>query len=423
MENYCEESERAKNYKKSSLKKTVAVLGTFDSKGEEFTYLIEKIKESGVNVLSIDAGTKENSYKTDISNKEVARLGGGDIEDLGNSRRDALGTMSAGVSKVVKGLFEEGRIDGIISMGGSGGTVLAAAAMRVLPVGFPKVLVSTVASSSRIFDYVDTSDVFFINSIVDVSGLNSIIRKVYDEAAGAIAGAVKTADFSKESHERLRIAATMYGVTTPGVTTAKKYLEEIGYEIITFHAIGSGGRVMEKLIREGYFDGVLDMTQTEIGMYVYGDRATSAGPDRCSGAAEMGIPCISCLGAMDMCSLGSLPVEGKRLYYHNGKRPSHFRPTVEQSREAGKFLAEQLNKATRGQQVIIPRKGLSMTDVEGGGTYGPEEDEALFRSLKENLNNLHITLEEHDLNINDKEFALIVATRMDEIMKNHYRKG
>lgn len=423
MENYREESERVKKHKKDRLKKTVAVLGTFDSKGEEFTYLIKKIKESDVNVLSIDAGTKEHSHKADISNAEVAKLGGKNLKELGSSRRDALEVMSIGAAKIVKKLFDEGKIDGFISMGGSGGTVLAAAAMRVLPVGFPKVLVSTVASSARIFDYVDASDVFFINSIVDVSGLNSIIRKIYDEAAGAIAGAVKTADFSQESHERLRIAATMYGVTTPGVTVAKKYLEENGYEVITFHAIGSGGKMMEKLIREGYFDGVLDMTQTEIGMYIFGEQAASAGPDRCTGAAEMGIPCISCLGAMDMCSIGSLPTEGKRLYYHNGKTPSHFRPTVEQNRAAGKFLAEQLNKATRSQRVIIPRKGLSMTDVEGGGTYGPEEDEALFLSLKENLNNLHITLEEYDLNINDPEFALIVATRMDEIMKKHYRKG
>ena len=420
MESYREESEGTKKRKKGCLKKTVAVLGTFDSKGEEFTYLINKIKESGVNVLSIDAGTKEHVLKTDISNAQVAELGGKNIKDLGGSRRDALEIMSAGAAKIIRQLFDAGRIDGFISMGGSGGTVLASAAMRVLPVGFPKILVSTVASSSRIFDYVDTSDVFLINSIVDVSGLNPIIRKVYDEAAGAIAGAVKTADFSKGSHERLRIAATMYGVTTPGVTTAKKYLEESGYEVITFHAIGSGGKVMEKLIREGFFDGVLDMTQTEIGMYVFGEQVAYAGPDRCTGAAVMGIPCISCLGAMDMCSLGSLPTAGKRLYYHNGKTPSHFRPTVEQSRAAGKFLAGQLNRATHSQRVIIPRKGLSMTDVEGGGTYGPSEDAALFLSLKENINNPHITVEEYDLNINDPEFALIVATRMDEIMKKRY---
>lgn len=423
MESYREESERAGRRKKGSLKPTIVVLGTFDSKGEEFSYLIQKIKESDADALSIDVGTRANNYKADITNTEVARLAGKDIRDIGDSRRDALEIMSAGAAKAVKNLFDEGKIDGFISMGGSGGTVLAAAAMRVLPVGFPKVLVSTVASSPRIFDYVDASDVFFINSIVDVSGLNSIIRKIYDEAAGAIVGAAKTANFSKESHERLRIAATMYGVTTPGVTAAKRLLEEYGYEVITFHAIGSGGKMMEKLVREGFFDGVLDMTQTEIDMYVFGDRAASAGPDRCTGAAEMGIPCISCLGAMDMCSLGSLSTEGKRLYYHNGKSPSHFRPTIEQSRAAGIFLANQLNKATRSQRVIIPRKGLSMTDVEGGGTYGPEKDEALFRALKENLNNLHITLEEYDLNINDPEFAQIVASRMDAMMKKHYGRS
>lgn len=423
MENYCEENERVEKRKKSNLKKTVAVLGTFDTKGDAFTYLIQKIREAGVAVLSIDAGTGEHNYRTDISNREIARLGGGDIGSLGNHRREALEIMSRGAAKALGHLYEEGKIHGFISMGGSGGTVLAAAAMEGLPVGFPKVLVSTVASSPRIFDYVDTTDAFLINSIVDVSGLNSVVRKIYDQAAGAIAGAVKAVEAPKEIHQRLRIAATMYGVTTPGVTIAKACLEGKGYEVIPFHAIGSGGRVMERLIRQGYFDGVLDMTQTEIGMYVFGERAASAGADRCAGASVMGIPCISCLGAMDMCSLGSLPTQGKQLYYHNGKSPSHFRPTPEQSAAAGKFLAMQLNKATGSQHVIIPRKGLSMTDVPGGPTYGPEADAALFLSLKKALNNVHITLEEYDLNINDSEFALIVAARMDELMKKHYGRG
>lgn len=423
MEDYREEIERKQKTPKSNIKKTVAVLGTFDSKGEEFSYLAKKIREAGVDVLTIDAGTRAHNNPADITNVEIARLGGKELKDIGDDRRHALEVMTSGVSRMIKRLLDEGRINGLISMGGSGGTVLAASAFRVLPIGFPKVLVSTVAASSRIFDYVDPSDVFFINSIVDISGLNSVIRRIYDEAAGAIAGAVRTADYSKAPHDRLRIAASMYGVTTPGVTAAKKYLEEKGYEVITFHSTGAGGRVMERLIREGFFDGVLDMTQTEIGMYVYGDRAASSGPGRGAGAAEMGIPGISCLGAMDMCSLCSLPTEGKKLYYHNGSTPSHFRPTAEQNRAAGKFLADQLNKATHGQRIIIPRKGLSMTDVAGGGTYGPEEDEALFTALKENLNNLHITLEEYDLNINDTEFALIVAARMDEIMKKHYRRG
>ena len=423
METYRSQGENLKNEKKEHVKKTVAVVGAFDTKEEEFAYLIRRIKEMEVEVLSIDAGTHPHESWADISNEEVAKYGGKSLEQLGNSRREALEVMATGVKAVVRRLMAEGAIHGLISMGGSGGTVLAAAAMEALPFGFPKVLVSTVASSPRIFDYVDGLDIFFINSVVDVAGCNSLVRKVYDEAAGAIAGAVQLADVGQEDHSRLRIAATMYGVTTPGVTAAKGYLEEHGYEVIIFHAIGTGGKVMEKLIRQGYFDGVLDMTQTEIGMYLYGEQETSAGPGRCAGAAERGIPCVSCLGALDMCSLGHLPLEGKRLYYHNGSTPSHFRPDSGQCREAGKFLARQLNKAVTGQRVIIPRKGLSMTDVKGGDTYGPEEDQALFQSLKENLNNVHITLEEYDLNLNDREFALIVAARMDEMMKKHYGRS
>ena len=397
-------------------------MGTFDSKGEAFAYLIRKIEGTGVDVLSIDAGTGSHAYRADISNAEVASCGGGDLQALGPSRREALMTMAHGVEKIVRRLFAEDRIHGLIGMGGSGGTVLAAAAMRALPVGFPKVLVSTVAASPRIFDYVDATDIFFINSIVDISGLNSIVRRIYDEAAGAIAGAVQTADLSGSVRNRPRIAATMYGVTTPGVTAAKRYLEENGYEVIVFHATGAGGAVMEKLIRQGYFDGVLDMTQTEIGMYVYGDTKRSAGSDRGAGAAETGIPCVCCLGAMDMCSLGSLPTEGKRLYFHNGTEPSHFRPTVEQCYAAGKFLAQQLNKAVCCQYVILPRRGLSMTDVQGGETYGPEEDKALFTALKENLHNAHVTVEEYEMNINDQEFALIAAARMDEMIKSRSSK-
>ena len=402
------------------MKKTVAVLGTFDTKGEEFSYLSEKIKALGVNVLTIDAGTGKHAFSVDVTNDAVAKWGGRSIEDLAHDRSAAMESMSAGAKACVLDLYANKRIQGIISMGGSGGTTIGTSAMNALPVGFPKVMVSTVAASAKIFDYVECNDIFFVNSIVDVSGLNSVIRKIYDEAAGAIAGAVLAAAPADDTHEKLRIAATMYGVTTPGVSAAKKYLEEKGYEVITFHCTGAGGKVMERLIREGFFDGVLDMTQTEIGMYVFGDTRISSGPDRASGAALMGLPCISCLGAMDMCSLGSLSTEGKKLYYHNGKTPSHFRPNTQECEAAASFLAGQLNKATQSQRVIIPLKGLSMMDREGNPTYGPEDDKALFSELKKCINNPHITIEEYDLDINHPEFALLVGARMDEMMKEKY---
>lgn len=400
------------------MKKTVAVVGTFDTKREEFEFLIREIKKHDVDVLSIDVGTKPSKgADVDISNERIAELGGGGIAEIAlMSRKDALNVMTRGVEACIRQLHDEGKIDGIISMGGSGGTTLGTAAMKPLPLGFPKVLVSTLGGSPRMSKYIDNTDMMVVNSVVDVSGLNSITKRIYCEAAGAVAGAAKSAFADADDHKP-RVATTMYGLTTPGVVAAKEYLEARGYEVITFHATGDGGRAMEGLIRAGFFDGVLDMTVTEIHAYMFGDKEQSAGPDRAAGASEMGLPQVVCLGAMDMCTIGNLPTEGKHLYCHNENIPSHFRPTKEEVVLSGRDLGEKLNRATAPAAVFFPHGGLSMIDLPGQPMYNPEVDEALFDSIKQTVSNPVVELYDMPNNINDEAFAVAAAKRLDEMIR------
>ncbi|HYE67669.1 MAG TPA: Tm-1-like ATP-binding domain-containing protein, partial [Anaerovoracaceae bacterium] len=243
--------------------KTIAIAGTFDSKGTEFSYVKDLIESLGVKTFTIHTGVFEPAFKPDISNDEVAKAAGFDIKTLAEKkdRAWATETLSIGMARLVPQLYKEGKFDGIISFGGSGGTSLATPAMRALPIGVPKVMVSTMASGN-ISQYVGTSDIVMIPSIVDVAGLNSISTTIFQNAVFAIVGMV-TYDKKKTGEEKPLIGATMFGVTTPCVNTAKEYLEKRGYEVLVFHATGAGGRSMEDLINAGFIKGVLDLTTTE----------------------------------------------------------------------------------------------------------------------------------------------------------------
>ncbi|MBC8535332.1 Tm-1-like ATP-binding domain-containing protein [Feifania hominis] len=396
--------------------KTIAVIGTFDTKAQEYGFVMDRMREHGVRPLAIDVGTHNAAPSAvDITSAEVAALAGTQIERLhGLSRQDAFSAMLKGAQQCVKELHGRGEIQGIFGMGGSGGTTLASAAMRTLPLGVPKLLVSTLAGTARMADYVGGTDIIVMGSIVDISGLNSITKMIFSRAAGVIAGAVN-GEYREPSGHRLRIAASMYGVTTPGVTFAKRYLESRGYEVITFHATGSGGRAMEQLIREGFFDGVLDMTLPEIHAHVLGVPSSTAGPERCAGAARKDIPQVVCPGGMDMCSTTDFTgFEDRRVYCHN-TTPSHFRPNARDMERSGVYLAQQLNKSHADCAVYLPCGGLSLVDVPGGATYDPEADESLFEAIKSNLDR-RVELHESPRNINDESFALEMAQRLDEMM-------
>jgi uncharacterized protein (UPF0261 family) len=280
--------------------KTIAIAGTFDSKGKELNFVKEVLESLGLNTLTIHCGVFEPIFKTDVSNEEVAREVGEDIHQIASKKDRALATevLSKGMEKLIPRLYAEGKFDGIISLGGTGGTSLVTPGMRALPIGVPKVMVSTVASGN-VQQYVGTSDIVMMPSIVDVSGLNSISTKIFTNAALAIAGMVSLEHKEIAQEKKPLVAATMFGVTTPCVDAAREFLEEKGYEVLVFHATGTGGRVMERLIEEGYFKGVLDITTTEWCDELVGG-VLAAGPNRLEAAGKHKVPQVVSVGALDM---------------------------------------------------------------------------------------------------------------------------
>lgn len=404
--------------------KTIAIAGTFDTKGAEYSYVKSLVEELGLKTLMIHTGAFEPTFEPDVSNKEVAAAAGYDIQEIVEKRDRALATeaLSKGMQVIVPKLYSEGKFDGILSFGGSGGTSMVTPAMRALPIGVPKVMVSTMASGN-VSQYVGTSDIIMMPSIVDVAGLNKISKTIFRNAVLAIAGMVGAAGNLKpvEEDERPLVAATMFGVTTPCVTHAQKYLEERGYEVLVFHATGTGGKTMESLVNAGFFKGVLDLTTTEWCDEVVGG-VLNAGPERCEAAAKNRIPQVVSVGALDMVNFGpwdTVPAEftSRNLYKHN-PTVTLMRTTAEELVEIGKNIAEKLNMAREKTALYLPLKGVSAIDAEGQPFYGPEEDAVLYATLKANVNTDIVEIVEMDCNINDQAFAEAAAQKLIEYMEN-----
>lgn len=402
--------------------KTIAIAGTFDSKGRELNFVKEVLEGLGLKTLTIHCGVFEPIFETDVSNEEVAKEVGGDIHQIASKKDRALATevLSKGMEKLIPRLYAEGKFDGIISLGGTGGTSLVTPGMRALPIGVPKVMVSTVASGN-VQQYVGTSDIVMMPSIVDVSGLNSISTKIFTNAALAIAGMVSLEHKEIAQEKKPLVAATMFGVTTPCVDAAREFLEEKGYEVLVFHATGTGGRVMERLIEEGYFKGVLDITTTEWCDELVGG-VLAAGPNRLEAAGKHKVPQVVSVGALDMVNFGPIDTvpekfKGRKFYKHN-PTVTLMRTTVEENKKLGEIIAEKLNKAEGPTVLMLPLKGVSMIDAEGQPFYGPEEDKILFDTLRENIDRSKVELIEMDAHINDEEFALTAAKRLLELMEN-----
>ncbi|WP_334073612.1 MULTISPECIES: Tm-1-like ATP-binding domain-containing protein [Paenibacillus] len=400
--------------------KTVAIVGTFDSKGKEFLYLKELFAEIGLNTLTLHTGTFEPAFVPDVSNEEIAAEAGENLRELvaRKDRARATAAMAEGTEKTVLRLYQEGKFQGIISLGGSGGTSIITPAMRALPIGVPKIVVSTMASGNT-EQYIGTSDVILMPSIVDVAGLNSISTKIFSNAVFAMAGMLE--------HEATRIekkplvAATMFGVTTPCIETAKSYLEEQGYEVLVFHATGTGGRTMEDLVRSGYFQGVLDLTTTEWCDELFGG-VLNAGPNRSEAAGLCGVPQVVSVGACDMVNFGPIDTVPERykhrnLYRHN-PTVTLMRTTAQENKAVGEKLAEKLNLAKGESVLMLPLKGVSMIDAEGQPFHGPEENQALFDALRTNLNHSRVELCELDEHINDDSFALAAAKKLIAMMES-----
>jgi uncharacterized protein (UPF0261 family) len=396
-------------------KKVVAIIGALDTKGAEYAFLKQQIEGQGVGTLMIDVGIfGEPPFAPDISAAEVATAGGADRAALAaaNDRGNAVGAMAAGAAIILKRLYDEGRVHGVIAMGGGGGTTLGSIAMQPLPVGAPKLIVSTVASGDT-SAYVGVKDIAMMPSIVDVAGVNRLSSKIIANAAGAIAGMVKI-EHREGVDAKPMIAATMFGVTTAGVTKAREIIEKAGYEVLVFHAVGSGGRTMEELIRAGFIAGVLDLTTTELADELAGG-VLSAGPNRLEAAGETGVPQVVSLGALDMVNFGareSIPAKyaERKLYPHN-PLVTLMRTTREENAELGRIIAAKLSKAKGPTVLMIPKKGVSAIDVEGKPFYDAEADEALFAALRKNITP-NVTLVEMDADINSDAFATEAAHRL-----------
>jgi uncharacterized protein (UPF0261 family) len=397
--------------------KTVALIGTFDTKGEEFCFLRERIESAGLRTLMIDVGVLGTApFEPDISQTEVAAAANEDLAAL-KTERDrgrSVTAMAAGAKAILARLFEQGAIHGVASLGGSAGTTIATAAMRALPCGFPKLMVSTLASGD-IKPYVGTTDICMMPSVLDIAGLNHVSRRIIGNAAAAICGMVQSEPDSALD-QKPAIAATMFGVTTPCVTAARHILEERGYEVLVFHATGAGGQAMEQLIEDGAFRAVLDMTTTELADELVGG-VMSAGPHRLEAAGRKGIPQLVCPGAIDMVNFG--PVEtvprqfrGRNLYIHNPS-VTLMRTTPDECAEIGRITATRLNRASGPVTVLIPLRGVSAIDKIGAPFYSQEALDAYRRALKTSLSRT-IQLVELDAHINDEAFALAAADLLME---------
>jgi uncharacterized protein (UPF0261 family) len=396
--------------------KTIAVLGTLDSKGEEHAYVAGLIRARGHEALLVDVGTGGASVITpDITREEVAAAAGLDLAPL-MARRDrgeCVVAMSKAAPVLLAKLAAEGRIDGVISLGGGGGTAIATAAMRALPIGFPKLMVSTLASGN-VAHYIGTKDIVMMPSIADVAGLNRFSRAIFARAAGAICGMVE-AEVDAASAKPL-IVASMFGNTTACVTEAKRILEGAGFEVLVFAATGAGGRAMESLIESGMVAGVLDITTTEWADELVGG-VLGAGPERMDAAAKAKVPAVVVPGCLDMVNFGergSVPEKfaGRNFYIHN-PQVTLMRTTPSECAELGRILAEKVNSYTAPAAILIPRKAISVISAPGQPFHDPAADAALRDAIVEHSRR---PVEEFDREINDPAFARACAERLLDLM-------
>ncbi len=403
---------------------TVVLLGTLDTKGVEYGFLRERLVARGLHVLVVDAGTQgEPRIPADVTRAEVAAAAGADLAELARAgeRGAAVEAAARGAREVLLRLHAQGRLDGVLALGGSGGSAIAGAAMQALPIGVPKLLVSTMASGDT-RAYVGTADVTLMHSVVDVAGLNRLSRRILGNAAAAIAGMVEPQAQAGDAEAELRplVAATMFGVTTPAVTAARARLEQHGYEVLVFHANGVGGATMESLVRSGYVKGVLDLTTTELADELVGGIA-SAGPHRLEAAGEAGIPQVVAPGALDVANFGApetVPARyAGRLLYGHSATATLMRTSAEECAQLGATLGAKLRAGRGPRSLHLPLRGLSALDADGGPFHDPDADAALFAALRAACAGDGIALHEADLAINDPAFGEAMADDLHALLR------
>ena len=393
--------------------KTVCIVGTMDTKGIEFAFIKTQIESVGISTCVINTGILGDPQLTpDISADEVAQAGGSSLQALRDEgdRGNSVTVMAQGAAALVAEKQAAGEIDGIISLGGSAGTTIGTTAMQAVPVGVPKIMVSTLASGDT-SPYVQSKDICMMYSVVDIAGINRLSRQILANAAGAIVGMVSAEAPVAATADKPLIAATMFGVTTPCVTKAREILEAAGYEVLVFHATGTGGQAMEDLVKGGFLAGVLDATTTELADELVGG-ILSAGPDRLEAAGQSGLPQVVAPGALDMVNFGppdTVPEKfSDRLFYQHNPTVTLMRTTAAETAELGRIMARKLNEAQGPTTVIIPTQGVSAIDKTGQPFDSPEARAAWIDNLKAHIGDT-VTVIEMDAHINDDAFATKLA--------------
>ena len=396
---------------------TIAVLGTLDSKGDEHAFVADQIRLRGHEALLIDVGTGSDPVvRPEVSRFEVAEVGGVDLQPIldRKDRGECVAAMTRAAPILLERLVKNGTIEGVISLGGGGGTAIATAAMRVLPVGFPKVMVSTLASGNTAH-YVGTRDIVMIPSIVDVSGLNSVSRTIFTRAAGAISGMVDSkVDISDA---RPIIVASMFGNTTDLVSMAREQLEAAGYEVLVFHATGTGGRTMEALVESGMVAGVLDVTTTEWADQLVGG-VLAAGPDRLDAMTRARVPAVIAPGCLDMVNFGerdTLPeeFEDRAIYQHN-PQVTLVRTSADECDQLGRILARKANANGSSTAILIPTRAISVISAPGGVFHDADADARLFNAIREEA---EVEVQELEVEINSEEFANACVGKLLELIE------
>lgn len=393
----------------------ILVIGTFDTKADEVRFVAEKLRSLDSPVLTVDVGIFDYAGpRADIQLAAITRTA--DLH-AAQERGEAIRQMSVALTQWVVSEHAAGKIAAVIGIGGSGGTSLITAAMRALPIGMPKLMVSTMASGN-VAPYVDVMDITMMYSVVDIAGLNRVSKRILSNAAHAIAGMARQS--SDSVADKKAIGMTMFGVTTPCVTGVRRRLENLGYDCLVFHATGTGGRAMEKLVRAGLIQGILDLTTTEVADQVVGG-VFPAGKERFDAIIEAKIPFVLSLGALDMVNFGAAETVPEkfagRLFHQHNAQVTLMRTTPQENREFGHFIAERLNRSTSPLRVLIPEKGVSALDSIGQPFYDELADKALFDSLCEKLiQSDERKIIRYPLHINDPEFSNLAVDHFVELL-------
>jgi uncharacterized protein (UPF0261 family) len=406
--------------------KKVVLIGALDTKGQEFKYVKDRLQACGVETFVVDTGVLGKPlFEPDVSADEVARAGGSSIEELrgGNDRGTAVAVMTRGAAEIIVELEKQGIVGAAFGMGGTAGTTVAATALQALPIGVPKLLLSTVASGNT-RPYVGVKDIMMMYSVVDIAGINALSRRILSNAAHSLAGMLQYIDQEQDAEDdKVTLGITMFGVTTPCATRVREILEEKGYDLLVFHATGAGGLAMEELIKSGYIKGVADITTTELADHLVGG-IFDAGPNRLEAAGIARIPQVVSVGALDMVNFGepeTVPAQFKdRIFYQHNPTTTLMRTTVSENRELGRILATKLNEGSAPTIVVFPKAGVSLLDMDSKPFEGKEERQALYEGIKQHLRS-NIPMIDMEQDINDPVVADVIAENLLKLLEFNKR--